>query len=129
MFTKFLQRTVAKVNAGVREIKKSSFRSPRWDEVRDQHLESNNECAACGTRLKLQVHHIRPFHLYPELELEPKNLITLCMDEWDCHLKIGHGGSFHSYNPHVEEDVYRFRHAVGERYAIINEAKLGREPI
>ena len=42
-----------------------------------------------------------PFHLDPALELDPTNLITLCMDEKECHLHIGHGGSFKQYNPEV----------------------------
>ena len=54
----------------------------------------------------MNVHHKKPFHLFPELELESTNLITLCMDgDKDCHIKLGHGGSFKAYNPNVEEDV------------------------
>jgi hypothetical protein len=85
------------------------MRSPAWDDVRDKHLKDHPECVACRTNKKLQVHHIRPFHLHPELELDPKNLITLCMEgDNDCHLKIGHGGSFKYYNPDVEEDSVIF---------------------
>lgn len=124
-----IHRSFVKLISSFREAQKSRTRSPHWSTLRDQHLKENGECAACGSKKSLQVHHIRPFHLQPELELDPENLITLCMDEWDCHLTIGHGGSFRSYNPCVEEDVYRFRHATGERHAIISEAKMGREPI
>lgn len=126
----FLKRTITKVASDIHEIKKSHMRSPKWNHVRDEHLESHNECAACGSKWKLQVHHIRPFHLHPELELDPQNLITLCMsEEWDCHLSLGHGGSFHSYNPHVVEDVYRFSHSTSARSEIIAEVKRGREKI
>lgn len=92
----------------IREKSKSKNRSPRWDEVRDDFLARVGRCAACGSKKKLQVHHILPFRLHPELELEESNLIVLCMDENECHLKIGHGGSFRSYNPGVEVDAKNF---------------------
>lgn len=125
----FLKKTALKLGSNIRELQKSHLRSPHWSALRDQHLKEHGECAACGSKNHLQVHHIKPFHLQPELELDPDNLVTLCMDEWDCHLAIGHGGSFHTYNPHVMEDAYRFHHASGNRTEIIAEAKKGREPL
>ena len=62
-------------------------------------------CRGCGTKKHLQVHHKKPFHLHPELELDPKNLITLCMDVWRCHIELGHSGDWKAYNPHVEDDA------------------------
>lgn len=82
-------------------------RSKDWPKVRKAFLEKNNFCNCCGGRNKLEVHHIKPFHLYPELELEESNLITLCEDGSDglvCHLAIGHLGSYKSYNLKVRED-------------------------
>jgi hypothetical protein len=46
-----------------------------------------------------------PFHSDPSLELNPDNFITLCMNKLECHEKIGHGGNFKLYNPHVKEDA------------------------
>jgi len=81
-------------------------RSPHWSTVQHNHLKLEPACAACGGGLNLNVHHKKPFHLFPELELEPTNLITLCMDgDKDCHIKLGHGGNFKAYNPDVEEHV------------------------
>ena len=81
-------------------------RSPKWPSTQDRHLKMHPTCAACGGTTNVNVHHKKPFHLYPELELEPTNLITLCMDgDKDCHIKLGHGGSFKAYNPNVEPDV------------------------
>jgi 5-methylcytosine-specific restriction endonuclease McrA len=75
----------------------------------------------------LQVHHIVPFSTAPDLELEPSNLITLCMGEFDCHLRLGHGGSFRHYNPLVVEDATEFREAeVHRRTALIKEARARR---
>ena len=78
-----------------REFKKNR-RSPAWRKVRAEHIERHNECAACGSKWLLQVHHIVPFHEDPALELDPDNLITLCAAT--CHLAIGHGGDFKFFN-------------------------------
>jgi len=81
-------------------------RSPHWPTVQHKHLKKFPACAACGGNTNLNVHHKQPFHLYPDLELEPTNLITLCMDgDKDCHIKLGHGGNFKAYNPNVEVHV------------------------
>lgn len=79
-------------------------RSLKWPGVEKKYLQEFPTCAACGSNKKLNVHHIKPFHLNPELELNYDNLITLCMDN-DCHLLIGHGNNFRAYNPNVKEDA------------------------
>lgn len=76
-------------------------RSPKWYEVRKSHLLLQISCRACESRKKLEVHHIEPFDLKPELELEPSNLITLCRK---CHLIFGHFGNYRTYNPNVVSD-------------------------
>jgi 5-methylcytosine-specific restriction protein A len=84
-------------------------RSSHWPVVEHKHLQQHPSCAVCGKRQHIQVHHIIPFHSHPELELDPANLITLCMGLKQCHLKIGHGGSFKMYNPHVVGDAMKLR--------------------
>ena len=79
-------------------------RSPKWPHVQKLHLKLEPSCASCGTTKKLNVHHKKPFHLFPELELDLHNLITLCMEK-ECHIKIGHGDNFKDYNPDVAEDA------------------------
>lgn len=76
-------------------------RSPKWRTVRNEYARTHHFCEICG-RDKIQVHHRKPFHLFPELELEPTNLISLCADH---HLTFGHLGSYHSYNENIEEDA------------------------
>lgn len=73
---------------------KSRRRPPRWNEIRDAYLRLHPTCAACGGTEHLQVHRRRPTP-----ELDEKNLITLCMGPLECHLMLGHGGSFRYYNP------------------------------
>jgi 5-methylcytosine-specific restriction endonuclease McrA len=77
-------------------------RSPKWTEIRKEHLKNNPTCIACGRDKKLEVHHKIPVHLNPELELDPTNLVTLCADP--CHLLFGHLMNFKSYNKLVIED-------------------------
>lgn len=83
-------------------------RSSSWRKVRAEHLKKNSICAVCGGNKKLEVHHIIPFHLAPELELEPSNLITLCEVKQfgiNCHLLIGHLGAYKAINPSCVEDA------------------------
>lgn len=83
-------------------------RSGKWRGVRNDHLANHSTCAACGDKRMLNVHHVQPFHLFPELELEPTNLITLCeVPSHSCHFMIGHLASWSAYNPHVREDAAR----------------------
>ena len=85
-------------------------RSSRWPAVSRAHLAQFPECAACGGKTNVRVHHIKPVHAYPELELEPKNLVTLCQrDTLNCHLFFGHLGDWRSWNKHVRRDALRFK--------------------
>ena len=93
-------RLVGKVPSG-------SKRSGHWPKVREEHLSKNPKCAVCGGEKNLEVHHIRPFHLHPDLELNPDNLITLCESKnngVNCHLLFGHLGNFKSFNTDVNKD-------------------------
>lgn len=88
-------------------------RSPRWSAVRATHLSANPTCAACGARERLEVHHVRPFHLYPALELVPTNLVTLCEGPGrNCHLTFGHLLSWSAWNPRVRRDAAAYRRKV-----------------
>lgn len=77
-------------------------RSSGWAGVRAKHLKIQKACQACGATGQLEVHHVVPFHIQPELELEPGNLLTLCND---CHLTWGHLRNWQSWNDHVRQDV------------------------
>ncbi len=79
-------------------------RSGQWKTIEKHFKEANDTCAACGSKKRLQVHHIKPFRSYPELELDPTNLITLCMSKNQCHLFIGHGNNWKCFNENVVDD-------------------------
>jgi len=82
-------------------------RSSKWPALRKSFLEENGSCAACGCTEYLEVHHVKPFHEHPKLELDKTNLITLCdkPGKENCHLEIGHLGNFKKDNPSVREDA------------------------
>ena len=90
-----------------------AVRSPKWSNVRKDHLKQYPQCMACGRDSKLEVHHIKPVHLFPELELDPSNLVTLCADP--CHITFGHLMNFKSYNKTVEEDCAVYLNKVKNR--------------
>jgi 5-methylcytosine-specific restriction protein A len=86
----------------------SSNRSSKWPTIRKHFLLSNPKCAVCEGVDKINVHHIKPFHSHPELELELSNLITLCESTKggvNCHLWFGHLGNYKDINPNVIADA------------------------
>ena len=89
-------------------------RSSQWRRVRADHVKEYYICACCGGTKKLEVHHIKPVHLFPELELEPMNLITLC-SRMKCHFIFGHLYNWESYNITIEEDLKVWKTKIIER--------------
>lgn len=81
-------------------------RSSHWPAVRDAFLKANPTCAVCGCRDDIEAHHCDPYHLHPERELDPTNLIALCRRD---HLLFGHLGNWSSWNPSVREDAALWR--------------------
>ena len=86
-------------------------RSSKWPALRRQWLKTYPTCDACGRHTKLEVHHIIPFHIKPELELDVKNLITLCENPAACcHFTIGHCAiSWFKYDPEIIKDAFIIR--------------------
>ncbi len=87
-------------------------RSPQWPGVRAAHLKKEPACKLCGSTKSLQVHHIRPFHIHPELELDDTNLITLCTgnNTINCHVRFGHLDNFKDkWNPNIREDCVMWK--------------------
>ena len=86
-------------------------RSSKWPSLRKAFLFNNSECAACGCKEFLEVHHIKPFHSNPELELEETNLMVLCDKPGpdNCHIVLGHWGNYKKINEDVVKDAAEFR--------------------
>ena len=86
----------------------SGERSPEWTELRNRFVHDHPVCVVCGSESDIQVHHLKTFKLWPGLELDYDNLVTLCISKrlgFNCHLEIGHGGSYKYYNPYIKDDI------------------------
>jgi 5-methylcytosine-specific restriction protein A len=91
-------------------------RSSKWPILRKRWLAIQPKCQSCGKTTKLEVHHIRPVHLYPELELAEDNLITLCENPvFNCHFTIAHNLNWLAYNPNIIEDSQLINKRIKER--------------
>jgi len=93
---------------------KETKRSSSWPSVRAKYIAEHARCEACGRNDKreLTVHHVRPVHLYPELELATENLMTLC-DR--CHFVFGHLGDWRAWNSDAREQAAEHLKAVKDR--------------
>lgn len=94
-------------------------RSTHWPAVEREFVKANPLCAVCANpKSAIQAHHIFPFHYCialgrPDLELDFRNLISLCETEkgkpaQDHHLLIGHLDNFKSSNVSVINDTVIF---------------------
>lgn len=72
----------------------------RWRQTRNAHILMEPSCQMCTILRELEVHHIQPWHLAPDLRFDPANLITLCRE---CHFRFGHYLSWKNYNPGIRE--------------------------
>jgi hypothetical protein len=80
-------------------------RSPRWERTRRLFLAKWPQCAVCALDAAqaggLNVHHVVPVEFVrragrPDLELDERNLITLCEAGENHHLVVGHLGDWRS---------------------------------
>lgn len=82
-------------------------RSPKWREVRADHLKRQPACQACGRSGSLEVHHIVPFHVDQSRELDPANLMSLCADP--CHIVHGHLMSWRRWDPDCAQNCAAYK--------------------
>lgn len=76
-------------------------RHPDWQRV-SAAFKVGKACAFCGGLTDLEVHHIRPFHQFPELEMAEGNWIVLCGDGGrGCHFLAGHLGNWQRWNSEI----------------------------
>jgi hypothetical protein len=111
----------APMDHGEVEAKRTGVRgrSPEWPAVERAHLARQPRCVCCASGANLgagmQAHHVFPYHYCvalgrPDLELDERNLITLCeADEGKAgenhHLLVGHLDDFRSANLGVVADA------------------------
>lgn len=83
-----------------------AVRSGQWSTFRKKFLEGK-VCAVCNGTKKLELHHLKPFNQFPELELSPDNVLPLCESGKNgimCHLFVGHLGNYKKINPDAIKD-------------------------
>jgi len=74
-------------------------RSPLWSAARAKHIKEHPACFHCGLIHDPEVHHIVPFHMRSDLELDPVNWVTLGESIGrNCHLHRGHNGNWKDWN-------------------------------
>lgn len=98
--------------------KAPSPRSAKWPGIRRLWLKQNPSCVACGGRDGVEAHHVVPFHLEPDRELDLTNLISLCEKgpgSTNCHCLVGHCGDWRAYNPMAREDALRLRSILDQK--------------
>lgn len=86
-------------------------RSPQWTKLRADWLKANGWCVVCGAKATT-VHHVAPVSQRPDLELDTKNLASVC-DR--CHLFVGHLCAWHSWNPVFFADAIWWRRKIEGR--------------
>jgi hypothetical protein len=102
-----------------------AVRSPKWPALRRAWIRDNPLCAACGTALHVEVHHLIPVHVAPDGELLECNLLSLCDGPTrSCHFYIGHACNFKGYNLHCIEDAARFLLRVQESSRLAKQRPL-----
>lgn len=87
-------------------------RSSKWRKARKEYLKEHPTCECCGSKKRLEVHHIVPFSLDSSLELIESNLITLCRKH---HCFVGHLMSWLSFNKDVKTDSKVWLQKIGNR--------------
>jgi len=61
------------------KIKEAFLKSSKWQSMRQQIISRDGGvCSICGFDTSLNVHHIKSHYYFPDLALDPDNLITLC---------------------------------------------------
>ena len=79
-----------------------------WQRCRKDFLKKVGKvCVCCNATKKIEVHHILPRHIRPDLAVDQTNLIALCKD---CHFHIGHLNSYFTYNAAVSSVCWFVRH-------------------
>ena len=95
---------------GSREYEKlgGAKRSSEWSRVRKENIK--DYCEMCekkgGLLNRLELHHILPFNLRPDLELSPQNFFTACRH---CHLRFCHLNSFQSYEKDIKIEAEKWK--------------------
>jgi hypothetical protein len=86
----------------------------QWEmtKAKRAYRDAHPECAICGNRKYLEVHHVIPVHVDHTLACDLDNFITLCDPKNNgCHRWFGHFGNFRSkWNLEIREFAIKSRY-------------------
>lgn len=77
-----------------------AIRSGKWPALRDKWLKEHPTCCISGLKMDLEVHHVKPVHLFPDLELEWSNLRTASRPY---HFLCGHYCNWSDWNKDFDQ--------------------------
>lgn len=80
-------------------------RNPGWESFRREIIKGQPACEASGVAWELEVHHLLPVHLRPDLEMVRDNCMVLTRT---LHFWLGHYGNWASYNPRARKEAATF---------------------
>ena len=81
-------------------------RNPGWHTLAKKLIAAHPWCSGCGCTNNLVGHHKKPFHEFPELEMDPDNIEILCeCPHHGCHFTLGHGHDWKAWIPTVVADA------------------------
>lgn len=91
----------------------------KWSKFLEEYWEKYpKECSICGTRRRVELHHIVPRHIAPDRIFDESNVIALCRS---CHLRWGHLGDWDMWNPYIVDDAYRLSGLMRDRKRLFLE--------
>jgi len=82
-----------------------------WQRCRKAFLAKvGKQCVCCSSKKQIEVHHIQPRHIRPDLAVDQTNLIALCHD---CHFHLAHGNNYRKYNNNIMDvAMYAKKHSI-----------------
>ena len=100
-----------------RNVPFGALRSNQWPELRREFLQYNPLCAVCEKNRRIELHHIFPFYIRPDLELSKNNLIQLCREH---HFLFGHLLDFKKFNLQVRKDAKEWNNKIKNVIKVVN---------
>lgn len=76
-------------------------RSPKWPAVLKKFLKLHPTCEGCGRKAET-AHHVVPFHVESARELDPTNLVAVCIP---CHFCLAHLNCWNLWATTAREDL------------------------
>lgn len=103
---------------------KTKRRKPRTAAMNAEIVRlSRGRCVRCKTRRDLQPHHVLDVQMFPEYELEPRNIVLICAADHDEHTRARRRLRIDE----LPDEVVAFVYSAGGREVLHLERYYGRE--